>query len=61
MKINKTIKGNKITSISLTFEDDNEIGCLEDIIILTERSLLNYFEYRNGLPEIVSNIKTELK
>ena len=44
MKISKIIKDNKITSFSITFEDDEEIGCAEDMVVLTENSLINYFE-----------------
>ena len=61
MKITKTIKNNKITSLSITFEDDEEIGCAEDMVVLTERSISNYFEFRSKLPEILSTIKKELE
>ena len=61
MKIAKTIKNNKITSLSITFEDDEEIGCAEDMVVLTERSISNYFEFRSKLPEILSTIKKELE
>lgn len=60
MKINKIFKGDKLTSISVTFDTDEEIGCLEDMITLTEHSIVDYFEYRNELPEVLSNIKKEL-
>ena len=61
MKISKTIKDNKITSFSITFEDDEEIGCAEDMVVLSENSLINYFEYRSKLPEVLSIIKKELE
>lgn len=60
MKISKQIKGNKITSISITFETDEEIGCLEDMVVLTDRSVVGYFEFRTELPIVLSNIKKEL-
>lgn len=61
MIISKTIKHNKITSLSIIFEDDEEIGCAEDMVVLTERSISNYFEFRSKLPEILSTIKKELE
>jgi hypothetical protein len=61
MKISKTIKEGKITSFSITFEDDEEVGCAEDMTIFSERALVNHFEYRNKLPDIVSRIKKELQ
>jgi len=61
MKISKTIKDNKIISISLTFETDEEIGSLEDMTVLTERALIDYFEFRNELPNVLSTIKKELE
>ena len=60
MKINKTLRENKITSISITFDTDEEIGSLEDMVTLTQQSILNYFEYRSELPRVLSNIKKEL-
>lgn len=60
MKINKTIKDKKITSISVIFETDEEIGCLEDMVALAERSIVGYFEFRNELPTVLHNIKKEL-
>lgn len=61
MKISKTIKENKITSLSLTFESDDEIACLEDMVALSEREVIRYSEYRTGLPEMLAFIKKELK
>ena len=61
MKISKSIKGKKITSISITFETDEEIGCLEDMVALTDRSIVGFFEFRTELPDVLSNIKKELE
>ena len=60
MKTAKTILNGKITSISITFNSDDEIGCLEDMVALTERSLCNYFEFRSELPDVLTTIKKEL-
>lgn len=60
MKISKTIKENKITSLSITFETDEEIGCAEDMVVLTQRAIVNYFEYRTELPNVLHTIKKEL-
>ena len=61
MKISKSIKGKKITSISITFETDEEIGCLEDMVTLADRSIVGFFEFRTELPDVLSNIKKELE
>jgi len=60
MKIAKTISNGKIISLSITFDTDDEIGCIEDMVTLTERSLCNYFEFRSELPDVLSTIKKEL-
>ena len=36
MKISKTIKGDKITKLGIEFETDEEIGCLEDLLTLSD-------------------------
>jgi hypothetical protein len=61
MIIKKSFKGKKLTSFSITFEDDEEIGCLEDMIAFSETELANHFEYRNILPEIVAQLKHEIE
>ena len=60
MKINKSIKGNKITSMSITFETDEEIGCLEDMVVLAERETLRYPDHRDQLPDMLIEIKNSL-
>jgi len=60
MKITKTIKGNKITSISITFETDEEVGCLEDMITLSEREIANYAEFRTELQAVITQLKKEI-
>lgn len=58
MIITQNIKSKKLTSISLTFDTDEEIGCLEDIVALVSEQNSNHL--REELVIIINQIKKVL-